>query len=129
MRVAWKGGKTAGPAFRHYPQIACRSGSCARGAAQPKAGSIPANAGLKGTDMAGNGSSHAGSGGLAVARVGSPELIGADGFELSSAAFEDGDDLDPSFTAAEEDAVAPPLEWTAPPDGAVELALVVEDAG
>ena len=77
--------------------------------------------------MAANGSSRAGSGGLAVARVGSPELIGAEGFELSSAAFDDGDELDPSFTADEEDAVAPPLEWSAPPDGAMELALVVED--
>ncbi|HEX7709637.1 MAG TPA: YbhB/YbcL family Raf kinase inhibitor-like protein [Sphingomonadaceae bacterium] len=57
----------------------------------------------------------------------SADLIGVEGFELSSAAFEDGEDLDPSFTADEEDAVAPPLEWSAPPDGAVELALVVED--
>lgn len=77
--------------------------------------------------MAGNQSSRAGSGGLAVARVGSPDLIGAEGFELTSAAFEDGEDLDPSFTADEEDSVAPPLEWSAPPDGTVELVLVVED--
>jgi Raf kinase inhibitor-like YbhB/YbcL family protein len=77
--------------------------------------------------MAANQTSRAGSGGLAVARVGSPGLIGAGGFELSSAAFDDGEALDPSFTADEEDAVAPPLEWTAPPAGAVELALVVED--
>lgn len=77
--------------------------------------------------MAANGSSRAGSGGLAVARVASPELIGAEGFELVSAAFDDGDELDPSFTADEEDAVAPPLEWSAPPDGAMELALIVED--
>lgn len=77
--------------------------------------------------MATNRSSRAGNGGLAVARVGSPELIGVDGFELSSAAFEDGDELDPSFTADEEDSVAPPLEWTAPPEGAIELALIVED--
>ena len=74
-----------------------------------------------------NPSSRAGRGGLAIARVASADLIGVEGFELSSAAFEDGEDLDPSFTADEEDAVAPPLEWSAPPDGAVELALVVED--
>lgn len=72
-------------------------------------------------------SSRAGSGVLAVARLGSPELIGADGFELSSAAFDNGGELDPSFTADEEDAVAPPLEWTAPPEGAIELALIVEN--
>jgi Raf kinase inhibitor-like YbhB/YbcL family protein len=74
-----------------------------------------------------NPSSGAGKGGLAIARVASADLIGVEGFELSSAAFTDGEDLDPSFTADEEDAVAPPLEWSAPPDGAVELALVVED--
>ena len=34
----------------------------------------------------------------------------------------------PGFTAAEEDAVAPPLEWSAPPPGTQELVLVVEDA-
>lgn len=76
--------------------------------------------------MAGNGTSGAGMGALAVARLASPGLIGAEGFELSSAAFDDGDDLDPCFTAYEEDAVAPPLEWSAPPSGAMELALVVE---
>jgi len=76
--------------------------------------------------MAANGSPQAGLSGLALARLASPELIGADGFELSSVAFDDGEDLDPSFTAYEEDAVAPPLEWSAPPAGAMELALVVE---
>jgi len=76
--------------------------------------------------MAGNGTSKAGMGSLAVARLGSPGLIGVAGFELSSAAFEDGEELDPSFTAYEEDSVAPPLEWSAPPAGAMELALVVE---
>ncbi|OCC23785.1 YbhB and YbcL [Croceicoccus estronivorus] len=64
---------------------------------------------------------------LAVARLASPELLGKAGFSLRSAAFEDGEELDPCFTADEEDAVAPPLEWTAPPPGAMELALVVED--
>ena len=64
---------------------------------------------------------------LAVARLGRPELLGKAGFALRSAAFEDGEELDPSFTADEEDAVAPPLEWTAPPPGTAELVLVVED--
>lgn len=76
--------------------------------------------------MAASGTSRAGMGGLAVARLASPDLIGAEGFELGSVAFDDGDELDPSFTAYEEDAVAPPLEWSAPPAGAMELALVVE---
>lgn len=73
--------------------------------------------------MAANG---AGLGRLAIARLASPELMGAEGFELSSPAFEDGEDLDPCFTADEEDAVAPPLEWSAPPEGALDMALVVE---
>jgi hypothetical protein len=64
---------------------------------------------------------------LAVARLGGEGLLGRDGFALSSPAFDDGEELDPSFTADEEDAVAPPLEWSAPPVGTVELALVVED--
>ena len=69
----------------------------------------------------------AGHGELAVARLGSESLLGRDGFTLRSAAFEDGEALDPSFTADEEDAVAPPLEWTAPPAGTQELVLIVED--
>lgn len=77
--------------------------------------------------MASNDTSRAGGGGLAVARLASPELIGAHGFALHSAAFINGEELDPCFTADEEDAVAPPLDWTAPPAGAMELALVVED--
>lgn len=64
---------------------------------------------------------------LAVARLGARDVLHRDGFRLSSVAFEDGEELDPSFTADEEDAVAPPLEWTAPPMGTQELALVVED--
>ena len=36
--------------------------------------------------------------------------------------------MDPCFTAQEEDAVAPPLEWTAPPPGGQELIIIVEDA-
>ena len=69
----------------------------------------------------------AGHGKLAVARLGGNEALHRDGFALRSAAFEDGEALDPSFTADEEDAVAPPLEWTAPPAGARELVLIVED--
>lgn len=66
--------------------------------------------------------------GLAVARVARDGVLGRGGLELSSAAFRAGGELDPSFTADEEDAVAPPLEWSAPPPGAQELVLVVEDA-
>ena len=69
----------------------------------------------------------AGHGKLAVAKLGGEGLLHRDGFALRSAAFEDGEALDPSFTADEEDAVAPPLEWTAPPAGAAELVLIVED--
>ena len=68
-----------------------------------------------------------GHGKLAVARLGGEALLHRDGFVLRSAAFADGEALDPSFTADEEDAVAPPLEWTAPPAGTRELALIVED--
>ena len=68
-----------------------------------------------------------GHGKLAVARLGGASTLHRDGFELHSPAFEDGEPLDPSFTADEEDAVAPPLEWSAPPAGTVELVLVVED--
>jgi Raf kinase inhibitor-like YbhB/YbcL family protein len=70
--------------------------------------------------------------GLVVARLAEAgsvqaDMLGADGFELTSAAFLHGEELDPSFTADEEDSVAPPLEWTAPPAGSGELVLVVED--
>lgn len=65
--------------------------------------------------------------GLAVAQLADETLLGKGGFSLSSAAFTDGGALDPSFTADEEDSVAPPLEWTAPPTGAMEVALIVED--
>ncbi|WP_347303228.1 YbhB/YbcL family Raf kinase inhibitor-like protein [Croceibacterium sp. TMG7-5b_MA50] len=69
----------------------------------------------------------AGHGKLAVARLGDEGLVGTAGFALSSAAFADGEPLDPSFTADEEDAVAPPLHWTQPPAGTQDLVLVVED--
>lgn len=65
---------------------------------------------------------------LAVARLGSAGLLGTGELKLTSAAFADGEDLDPSFTADEEDAVAPPLEWSQPPAGTQEMALIVEDA-
>ena len=69
----------------------------------------------------------AGHGKLVVALLGGEGTLHRDGFVLRSAAFEEGDPLDPSFTADEEDAVAPPLEWSAPPAGTEELVLVVED--
>lgn len=75
----------------------------------------------------------AGHGKLAVARlcgdgmIGPENVIGRGGFALTSAAFENGETLDPTFTADEEDACAPPLAWTAPPPGARALVLIVED--
>jgi Raf kinase inhibitor-like YbhB/YbcL family protein len=69
----------------------------------------------------------AGHGKLAVAKLGGDALLGASGFALTSAAFGDGDPLDPMFTSDEEDACAPPLKWTAPPPGTRGLALIVED--
>jgi len=67
-------------------------------------------------------------GSLTIGAVAEEKLLGKSGFALSSPAFRDGGELDPSFTAIEDDAVAPPLEWTAPPPGTQELVLVVEDA-
>jgi hypothetical protein len=66
--------------------------------------------------------------GLAITRLGSAQSMARGGFGLTSPAFRNGEALDPSFTAEEEDAVAPPLEWSAPPPGSAELVLVVEDA-
>lgn len=65
---------------------------------------------------------------LVAARLGNEQLLGKGGFTLSSAAFENKGELDPCFTADEEDAVAPPLEWSAPPAGTQEVVLIVEDA-
>lgn len=64
--------------------------------------------------------------GLAAARLADGAMLGKGGFTLKSVAFEEGGELDPCFTADEEDAVAPPLEWSAPPAGALEMALLVE---
>lgn len=64
---------------------------------------------------------------LVAARLGQEGMLGRGGMELRSAAFGNGEELDPCFTAEEEDAVAPPMEWSAPPSGAFELVLVVED--
>ncbi len=69
----------------------------------------------------------AGHAGLTAASLGAEGMVGKGGFALASAAFRNGGELDPSFTADEEDAVAPPLEWTAPPPGSLEVVLVVED--
>lgn len=66
--------------------------------------------------------------GLAIAQLGDARKLGRGGFALSSPAFSAGQQLDPCFTAKEEDAVAPPLEWTAPPPGSQELVIIVEDA-
>ena len=66
-------------------------------------------------------------GGLAIAQLGSERNLGRGGFKLSSPAFGTGEELDPCFSAQEEDAVAPPLEWTAPPPGSQELIVIVED--
>ncbi|WP_086618977.1 YbhB/YbcL family Raf kinase inhibitor-like protein [Erythrobacter tepidarius] len=66
--------------------------------------------------------------GLAVAALGSAQTLGRGGFALTSPAFAAGEELDGSFTATEEDAVAPPLEWSAPPPGSQELVVIVEDA-
>ena len=65
---------------------------------------------------------------LTMARLADADKVGKGGMTLTSPAFEAGGILDPSFTADEEDAVAPPLEWTAPPVGTQELVLLVEDA-
>lgn len=69
----------------------------------------------------------AGHGKLTIAQLCGEDVLNKGGFKLTSPAFRDGEELDPCFTAEEEDAVAPPLEWTAPPAGAQELAIVVED--
>ncbi|AWW75687.1 YbhB and YbcL [Erythrobacter sp. KY5] len=66
--------------------------------------------------------------GLAIASLGDAKTFERGGFALTSPAFKGGDELDPCFTAKEEDAVAPPLEWTAPPPGSQELIVIVEDA-
>ena len=65
---------------------------------------------------------------LTLEKVADERVLNRSGFALSSAAFQHGGELDPSFTACEEDSVAPPLEWTAPPPGSQELVLVAEDA-
>ncbi|MEM7689213.1 MAG: YbhB/YbcL family Raf kinase inhibitor-like protein [Pseudomonadota bacterium] len=65
--------------------------------------------------------------GLAIAELGDKRTLGRGGFKLTSPAFEMGEQLDPCFTAQEEDAVAPPLEWTAPPPGSQELIVIAED--
>jgi hypothetical protein len=65
--------------------------------------------------------------GLAIASLGSERNLGRGGLKLTSPAFDPGEELDPCFSAEEEDAVAPPLEWTAPPPGSQELIVIVED--
>ncbi len=70
----------------------------------------------------------AGAGQLLIASLAGEREFGRSGFALTSPAFADGGELDPCFTAQEEDAVAPPLEWNAPPPGTQELVIIVEDA-
>lgn len=65
--------------------------------------------------------------GLAIAKLGDARSFGRGGFKLISPAFAPGEELDPCFSAVEEDAVAPPLEWSAPPPGSQELVVIVED--
>lgn len=69
-----------------------------------------------------------GHGKLTVAELAGERELGRSGFSLTSPAFADGGELDPCFTAQEDDSVAPPLEWSAPPPGTQELAIIVEDA-
>ena len=47
---------------------------------------------------------------LTLEKVADERVLGRGGFTLTSAAFRHEGELDPSFTAVEEDAVAPPLE-------------------
>lgn len=70
-----------------------------------------------------------GLGNLAISELADERALGRGGMALSSPAFQGGGELDPCFTADEEDAVAPPLEWTAPPPGTQELVVIVEDPG
>lgn len=65
---------------------------------------------------------------LLVAQLADERSFARGGFSFSSPAFENCEELDPCFTADEEDAVAPPLEWSAPPPGAQEIVIIVEDA-
>lgn len=74
------------------------------------------------------GAPRSGHAGLAIVQLADERSFACGGFSVSSPAFRAGELLDPCFTADEEDAVAPPLEWMAPPPGAQEIALIVEDA-
>lgn len=66
--------------------------------------------------------------GLAIATLGDAKTLGKGGLKLWSPAFEGGEELDPCFTAVEEDSVAPPLEWSAPAPGSQEMVIIVEEA-
>lgn len=69
----------------------------------------------------------AGLGGLAVVRLNSVNLIGRDGFTLSSPAYEFGDPIPARFTADADRPVSPPLQWTDPAEGTEGFVLIVED--
>ena len=55
-------------------------------------------------------------------------LRGADGFELKSSAFEDGEELPAEYLAGDDgDNVSPPLSLVNPPQGAETFALIVDN--
>ena len=55
-----------------------------------------------------------------------PEVADVGHGELSSTAFTDGGPIPSRHTCDGED-ISPPLQWSAPPDGTAELALVMDD--
>ena len=57
---------------------------------------------------------------------GSAESEQATGWQLSSSAFADGAEIPADYTCAGKD-VSPPLAWTDPPEGTVQLALICTD--
>jgi Raf kinase inhibitor-like YbhB/YbcL family protein len=59
-------------------------------------------------------------------RVQGPAPSAPDRIQLTSSAFEDGGTI-PKRYSCDGDEVSPPLRWTGVPDGAKELALLVED--
>jgi len=69
----------------------------------------------------------AGHAALAIARLGAPGGGAEEDTGWTPAALGEEEDPDPSFWGEGTEAVPPPLEWTAPPEGAVELVLIVED--
>jgi len=122
------------PQFRAQIARISRSFASSRALEAPRFAPIPKHEGIEGEAHLGQSpdwlARHidevAGCGGLSLAQLSDERRHGRGGFALTSPAFQPGGELDPCFTADEEDAVAPPLEWTAPPSGTQELALIVE---